>query len=119
MRRDRPAMPGLAALGALLAGAAVGLAAYASHGAEPAARERLLLAAAFAFGHGLGLALLAPDARRRLSQAACWSLAVGTVLFAGSLAGAALAGLPTRLAPLGGMLLMAGWLALAIDRLRR
>lgn len=112
-------MPGLAALGAVLAAVAVGLAAYASHAAAPGAQERLYLAAAFGFGHGVALAALAPHARRRLAQVALWCLCLGTLLFAGSLAGAALAGLSTRLAPAGGIALMAGWLALAVDRLRR
>lgn len=109
----------LACAGALLAGAAVGLAAYASHAATPDARMRLFIAAAFAFGHGATLAALAMDCPRRLMRAALVALLAGTLLFAGSLAGAAFAGLPTRLAPAGGMLLMGGWLLLAIDRLRR
>lgn len=119
MRSERPAMPGLAALGAMLAAAAVGLAAYASHAATPDAQERLYLAAAFGFGHGAALAALAPQARRRLARVALWSLCLGTLLFAGSLAAAALFGWPTRFAPVGGIALMSGWLALAVDRLRR
>lgn len=118
MKRDGAAMPWLAAGGAVLAALAVALAAYASHAADPDSRTRLLLAAAFAFGHGAALAVLAVDMRRRLGRAAALALFVGTCLFAGSLAGAALAGWPTRLAPAGGMLLIAGWLALAADRLR-
>lgn len=111
-------MPWVASTGAVLAAVAVGLAAWASHAAAPDARMRLFLAAAFAFGHGAALALLAADMPRRLGRGALVALLAGTLLFAGSLAGAALAGLPTRLAPAGGMLLMAGWLLLAIDRAR-
>ena len=44
---------------------------------------------------------------------------LGTLLFSGSLAGSALLGWPTRLAPLGGTVLMASWLLLAADALRR
>lgn len=109
----------VAAAGALLAAFAVGLAAYASHAAMPDDRLRLFMASAFAFGHGAALAVIAMDCPRRLARAAVVVLLVGTLLFAGSLAGAALADLPTRLAPAGGMLLMAGWLLLAIDRMRR
>ena len=112
-------MPGVAAAGALTAGLAVALAAYASHAAAPGAQERLYLAAAFAFGHGAALAALAPSARTRLARVALWALLAGTLLFAGSLAGAALAGFSTRVAPFGGMLLMAGWLSVAVDHLRR
>ena len=42
-----------------------------------------------------------------------------SLLFAGSLAAGALLGWPTRLAPLGGTVLMASWLLLAADALRR
>jgi uncharacterized membrane protein YgdD (TMEM256/DUF423 family) len=108
----------LAASGAVLASSAVALAAYAAHAAAPEDRMRLFMAAAFAFGHGAALAALAADMPRRLGRGALVALLAGTLLFAGSLVGAALAGLPTRLAPAGGLLLMAGWLALAIDRAR-
>jgi uncharacterized membrane protein YgdD (TMEM256/DUF423 family) len=100
----------LAPAGALLAAAAVALAAYASHATGPDAGMRLGLAAAFAFGHGLALASLAPRADRRLAVAALWALLLGVVVFAGSLAGAHFLGLPTRLAPMGGGLMILGWL---------
>jgi uncharacterized membrane protein YgdD (TMEM256/DUF423 family) len=108
----------LAACGSVLAGMAVALAAYASHAASPDARERLALAAAFAFGHGAVLAVLGRDASGRLGRVALSAQFAGTLLFAGSLAGAALAGWPTGLAPFGGMLIIAGWLLLAADRAR-
>lgn len=108
------------AAGALIAGAAVALAAYASHAATPDARERLLMAAAIAFGHGAVLAVAAGDTGSgRTGRLASLGLLVGASLFAGSLAGAALAGWSTRLAPIGGTLLIAGWLLLAVDRARR
>lgn len=103
----------LAAAGAMLAAIAVALAAWASHAAGPEAGPRLGLAAAFAFGHGLALAALAPRARGRLAAAALWALLLGVLLFAGSLAGAQFLDLPTRLAPLGGSLMILGWLAYA------
>ncbi len=46
-------------------------------------------------------------------------LLAGTLLFAGSLAFAALLGWPTRLAPLGGTVLMASWLLYAVGVARR
>lgn len=109
----------LAAAGAVLAALAVGLAAYASHAAGPDAGVRLGLAAAFAFGHGLALAALAPRISGRLELVAMAGLLLGVLLFAGSLAGAHFLGLPTRLAPLGGSLLMLGWLAHAVAATRR
>ena len=109
----------LAAAGAVLAALAVGLAAYAAHAAGPDAGMRLGLAAAFAFGHGLALAALAPRMSGRLGLLAMAGLLLGVVLFAGSLAGAHFFGLPTRLAPLGGGLLMLGWLVHALSAARR
>lgn len=109
----------IASSGALLAGVAVALAAYASHAATPDARMRLFMAAAFAFGHGAVLAVGGAAPARRLAQGAWLALLVGTLLFAGSLVGAVLFGLSTRLAPLGGLTLIGGWLVLAIDRARR
>lgn len=114
-----PASRLLAAAGAVLAAAAVALAAYASHAAGPGAGLRLGTAAAFAFGHGLALAALAPQAGGRLAAAALWLLLAGVLLFAGSLAGAHFIGLPTRLAPLGGSLMILGWLAHAVAAWRR
>jgi len=108
----------LAAAGSLLAGAAVALSAYAMHVAAPEARERLLLAAAFGFGHGAALAALAPLAQRMRAVWALTLLLVGVLLFAGSLAAAALLGAPTVLAPFGGMLMIGGWLLHGYDRLR-
>ncbi len=108
----------LAVLAPILCAAGVALGAYASHAAAaPLARERLALAALFAFGHGIGLVAL-QSRSSRLAIAARSMLAVGVLLFSGSLAGAALAGLPTVAAPLGGMLLIAGWLLVAVDAAR-
>lgn len=109
----------LAASGALLAAAAVGLSAYASHGAGADARTRLFLAAMFAFGHGVALTALAPQAAGRLAAAAFALMLLGVLGFSGSLAAAHFFGTPTRLAPVGGSLLMFAWLLVAADRMRR
>ena len=116
--RQRP-RSWLAFNGTLCAAAAVALAAYAAHGVEGEAQSRLLLAAVFAFGHGLALAALAPAATRRLGRLALSLLYLGALLFAGSLVFNVLAQWPTTLAPLGGMLLIAGWLIYAADSLRQ
>ncbi len=80
-----------------------------------------------AFGHGLALAMLAParsaparhaaDAAKQhlLGRLALCALYLGVLLFSGSIVFNVFAQWPTTLAPLGGMLLIAGWLALAID----
>ena len=116
--RLRPGTRALAAAGALLAGVAVGLAAYAAHGVAPAAQPRLLLAAVFAFGHGVALAALAPHARSRGARLALALLLAGVLLFSGSLVAAVLAGATTALAPAGGLLMIAGWLLHAVASLR-
>jgi uncharacterized membrane protein YgdD (TMEM256/DUF423 family) len=108
-----------AASGAVLAAAAVALSAYASHGAAPDAQARLFLAAMFAFGHGVALAALAPQSPGRMAIAAFTTMLLGVLGFSGSLAAAHFFGTPTRLAPIGGSLLMLAWLMVAADRMRR
>ena len=108
----------LGGVGSLLAGAAVALAAYAAHGADGEAQARLAQAAAFAFAHGLALAALAPLAQRRRGLVALMAMLVGVLLFCGSLVGAALLGLPTALAPFGGLLMIGAWCLHGWDRWR-
>ena len=108
----------LGGVGSLLAGAAVALAAYAAHGADGEAQARLAQAAAFAFVHGLALAALAPLAQRRRGLVALMAMLVGVLLFSGSLVGAALLGLPTVLAPFGGLLMIGAWCLHGWDRWR-
>ncbi len=109
----------LAAAGAVLAAAAVALAAYASHGVHGVDQSRLQTAAVFAFGNGLALAALAPSTTRVLGQLALLALLLGLLLFSGSLAASVLARWPTTLAPMGGLLMIGGWLSLAVDFIRR
>ena len=107
----------LASGGALGCAGAVALAAVSMHGLDGSAATRGAIAAAFAFAHGLALLLLAPAARP-LRLAGMGALAAGLVLFAGSLAAAAFFATPTGAAPAGGLLLMAGWVLLAVDAVR-
>ena len=94
------------------------LSAYASHALHGEARGALLTAAVFAFGLGVALAALAPRAHRRTDRAALCILLAGTLLFSGSVAMSRLAGLSTGLAPMGGMLLIAGWVLHAVAAAR-
>jgi uncharacterized membrane protein YgdD (TMEM256/DUF423 family) len=113
-----PAWPGV--VGGLLAASSIGLAASAAHGLDDAgARANLQTACLYAFGHGIALACLRSQLRARLDRLALMAIALGTVLFSGSLAGSALGGWPTRLAPMGGSLMICGWLAWAVAALRR
>jgi uncharacterized membrane protein YgdD (TMEM256/DUF423 family) len=108
----------VSALAALFCGVSVALAAYGAHAADPMVGRRLSIAAAFAFGHGLALLVLRTrEGGLAIAARACFI--AGTIFFCGSLVGAALANLPTGLAPIGGSLLMLGWLLAAIDLLRK
>jgi uncharacterized membrane protein YgdD (TMEM256/DUF423 family) len=111
----------LAFFGGLLAALAVALAAYAAHGVDmdSPAQSRLQIAVVFAFGHGIALAALAPAASHRTARVALLALSAGALLFCGSLVAHVLAHWPTSLAPLGGLLLIGGWLLWAADALRR
>lgn len=109
----------IAAIGALYAAMAVALSAYAAHAVHGAAQARMETAAILAFGHGIALAALAPTTASRLGRIALLALSIGVLLFSGSVAVSVLAQWPTTLAPLGGMLLIGGWLAFAFDLLRR
>lgn len=103
----------LAAAGAVLAAASVGLSAYAAHAVDPAARASLHSAALFAFGHGIALAALGPCVRGRLATGALTALLLGTVLFSGALVAAHFLATPTSPAPVGGGLMILAWLAWA------
>ncbi len=109
----------LAACGGLFAACGVALSAYAAHGVEVAARANLQTAALFALLHGIALAALPRSTGRRTGLLALALLALGTLLFSGSLFAHHALGWPTRLAPAGGSLLIVGWLLYAIDALRR
>ena len=107
----------LVATGAVGCGLAVALGAYAMHATLPAhGHERLTIAAAFLFAHGLALAALAPQATTRWSRISLYVLLIGTILFAGSLVLAVTAGVDPALAPFGGGLLILGWLLFALAR---
>lgn len=109
----------LAAGGALLAAVGVGLSAYAAHVAVGQGQAALQMAALFALVHGIALAALAPRATRPLARIALAAMALGVVLFSGSLGAAHLLAAPTTLAPYGGSLMILAWLGYAADALRR
>ncbi len=117
-RQRKPSL--LAFSGAVLAALAVALGAYASHGATDAqAQANLQTASLYAFGHGIALAALAAGTARSLGKAGLYLLLIGTLLFSGSLALGALAQLSTKVAPMGGICLILGWLLWALDSIRR
>jgi uncharacterized membrane protein YgdD (TMEM256/DUF423 family) len=106
------------ALGCLFGFAATALAAVGSHALAPGLDaddlRRLVLGVAFLFVHALllvAIAALARDGRGLLLALAAALVALGTIVFSGSLLGRVLFGWPTALAPFGGFALMLGWLA--------
>ena len=105
----------LPALGALLAGASVALAAYAAHAGAPG----LASGAWLGLIHGAACAALAVTATTRLPRVALAMLLAGAWLFAGSLAAKQFLGLSSAAAPAGGLLLIAGWVLFALSCLRR
>jgi uncharacterized membrane protein YgdD (TMEM256/DUF423 family) len=108
-------------IGALLGLVGVVLAALAGHlwSAQMLADDlrRLTLAVTFLVLHALALVVLAVLARqsRALLLTLCGlAWIVGSVLFCGSVAGRAVYGWSSALAPFGGVMLMAGWLLLSV-----
>lgn len=99
--------------------AAVALGAFGAHAlaprlAELGTSETWKTAVLYQMTHALALMALALSGRKQAMAASCWL--GGTILFSGSLFFLALDG-PRWLGPvtpLGGVLLIAGWLALAI-----
>lgn len=109
-----------AASGAVACAMAIALGAYAAHGvSDPAAKSRLDTAVLYLVVHGLALCILAPRQSTRLEWLVLLGWFAGTVLFCGSLIGAALWNAPTTLAPTGGVLLILAWLLQAAASLRR
>lgn len=106
------------AIGAFVCALAVALGAYASHAASGQDKQRFALAALFAFAHGLAL-LVAASRNSSLANIAKWIFLAGIVLFSGSLAAAGFFGTSTKAVPLGGTLLILGWLLAAADYWRK
>lgn len=116
----------LIVLGSLLAGSAIGLAALAAHWLN--ARVTAALLASFNIGveyqliHAIGLIVLG-DLRHptnRVLKLGAGSLCLGIVLFCGSLYIKAIAGYAPagKLAPIGGLALITGWVLVAIGMLK-
>jgi len=113
------------ALAALLGAAGVAAGAHAAHGLAGVERARDLvrLASQYALLHAPAVilaALLADRLRSAWAGRFVWlaglALLVGALLFCGSLLALAFDG-PGSLAPLGGSLLLLGWLLLALGGL--
>ena len=107
--------------GALLAGLAVGLGAFAAHGLkqhlDPAALQTFETGVRYQMYHALALCLCGFAGRNgRATSNAAIAFAAGIALFCGALYGLALGG-PRWLGPVtpfGGVAFLVGWLLLAI-----
>ncbi len=109
----------VAVLAAFYCAAAVALGAYASHALSGQPQVWVETAVAYLLPHGMVLFLLAQTASGKMRRVGILALLIGVTLFAGSLIGAALWQWPTRLAPVGGSLLILGWLVQAVSVLKR
>lgn len=110
-----------AALAALSAAVAVAIGAFAAHGvSDPAPKGWLETGGHYQLAHALAALLAVVVAPTRGGRAAAWLFLTGGLLFAGSLAGMALAGWfwLGPVTPIGGTLLIIGWLVLAIAIMR-
>lgn len=113
--------PVILALAMVLLAVATALGAYASHAAAlaPAALESLKTGIDFQFFHALGLLGLALVLERRADGRVLvlgtLAVAVGVVLFCGGVYASSLGGprVIARLAPVGGVALIIGWLVCA------
>ena len=113
-------LPALAALNGLLAVVVGAFGAHALHDAQ--AQEWIRTATVFQLPHAAAaMALIAWRPGSRLVVAAAWAMALGSLLFAGSLQALAL-GAPRAVAmaaPVGGAILILGWGLLLIAAFAR
>ncbi len=115
------------AVGAVLAGVGVALGAFGAHGLadrlEAADQlENWHTAVRYQVWHGLALILLGVLSRGERVRAAGWAFLIGTLCFSGSLYALGL-GVPSSaiwfVTPLGGLLLLVGWVLFTLRALRR
>ncbi len=111
------AMLGLAALSGMIA---VGAGAFGEHGeTDPVARDWLKTGAEYGLAHALAVyaAFALMRAEARFAEVAAWLLLAGGISFSWSLDLMAITAAPAfgLVTPVGGPLMLAGWLALAIS----
>ena len=111
----------LAAFGALNGAMAVAIGAFAAHGAEAPAQALLQTAGQYQMVHGLLAVTCAiwPGATRS-ARTAGWLASAGGLVFAAALTAIALLDLTVMgaVAPVGGLLMILGWLTVAFAALR-
>ena len=111
----------LAVFAALNGALAVGIGAFAAHGAGPQIKTLLSTGGHYQMVHAvLGLVCAVWPDRSRLIVVAGWLATAGGLVFCLSLSAIALLSLPVMgaVAPIGGLLMIAAWLLLAVAALR-
>jgi len=111
----------LALFAALNGALAVAIGAFAAHGAGPQIKSLLTTGAHYQLAHAILAVVCAIwPGRDRLIVAAGWLAAVGGLVFALALTAVALLSLRAMgaVAPIGGALMIAAWLLLAVAALR-
>lgn len=100
---------------------AVALGAFAAHGASPAVKTLLTTGAHYQMVHALlAVACAVWTNRPRLAVVAGWLAAAGGLVFSLALALIGLASLPAMgaVAPIGGLLMILGWIVLILSAFR-
>ncbi len=111
----------LVVFAALNGALAVGIGAFAAHGAGPAIKALLTTGGHYQMVHALlGLVCAVWPDRSRLVVVSGWLATAGGLVFCLSLSTIALLSLPIMgaVAPIGGLLMIAAWLLLAVAALR-
>lgn len=111
----------LAAFAALNGALAVGIGAFAAHGAGPQIKTLLTTGGHYQMVHAvLGLVCAVWPDRSRLIVVAGWLATAGGLVFCLSLSAIALLSLPVMgaVAPIGGLMMIVAWLLLAVAALR-
>lgn len=111
----------LAAFAALNGALAVALGAFAAHGAGPQVKSLLTTGGHYQLVHAVvALVCAVWPARTRLVTAAGWLAGAGGLIFSLALSAVALLSLSAMgaVAPIGGLLMIAGWLLILFAALR-
>ncbi|WGM31622.1 DUF423 domain-containing protein [Brevundimonas sp. NIBR11] len=111
----------LAVFAAFNGAMAVAVGAFGAHGAGPQIKSLLTTGASYQLAHALfGLICSALPVGGRIAAVAGWLAAAGGLIFCLALALLGLLSLPAlgAVAPIGGVLMIAGWVTLAFAALR-
>jgi uncharacterized membrane protein YgdD (TMEM256/DUF423 family) len=111
----------LGGFAALNGAMAVAVGAFAAHGAGPQVKTLLTTGASYQLAHALlGLVCAVWPGAPRLARLAGWLAAAGGLIFCLSLSLIGLLDLPSlgAIAPVGGILMIAGWLTVSVAAFR-